>query len=82
MELKDTVKLMQSSNYIDRFKAEYYQLKIRIEKLKAICDKAKRHELDFELNSPLIFLTAQYNAMNDYLRILKRRAEEEEIDLD
>ena len=26
MELKDTVKLMTSSDYEDRFRAEYYQL--------------------------------------------------------
>lgn len=28
-ELKDTIELMNSSDYKDRFKAEYYQLKIR-----------------------------------------------------
>ena len=31
MELKDTVVLMESDNYKDRFKAEYYQTKIRYE---------------------------------------------------
>ena len=34
MELKDTVGMMSSSDYRDRFKDEYYQLKIRYEKLK------------------------------------------------
>ena len=29
-ELKDTIELMNSSDYKDRFKAEYYQLKIDI----------------------------------------------------
>lgn len=29
MELNDTIKLMESDNYRDRFKAEYYQTKIR-----------------------------------------------------
>ena len=33
MELIDTSKLMVSKNYQDRFKAEYYQLKIRRDKL-------------------------------------------------
>ena len=33
MELKDTIDLMISSDYKDRFKAEYYQVKIRVEKL-------------------------------------------------
>lgn len=34
-ELKDTIELMNSSDYKDRFKAEYYQLKIRYTKLHA-----------------------------------------------
>lgn len=39
MELKDTATLMVSSNYKERFKAEYYQLKIRLEKLKCMLQK-------------------------------------------
>lgn len=39
MELKDTVTLMVSSDYKERFKAEYYQLKIRLEKLKCMLQK-------------------------------------------
>ena len=33
MELKDTIDLMTSDDYKDRFKAEYYQTKIRYNKL-------------------------------------------------
>lgn len=33
MELKDTCSLMMSEDYKERFKAEYYQLKIRYAKL-------------------------------------------------
>lgn len=33
MELKDTIELMQSSDYKDRFKAEYFQVAIRLQKL-------------------------------------------------
>lgn len=39
MELKDTAILMVSSDYKERFKAEYYQLKIRLEKLKCMLQK-------------------------------------------
>ena len=39
MELKDTATLMVSSDYKERFKAEYYQLKIRLEKLKYMLQK-------------------------------------------
>lgn len=38
MELKDTIELMKSNDYKDRFKAEYYQLKIRKEKLLKMVD--------------------------------------------
>ena len=34
MELKDTVKMMNSDDYKERFRVEYYQTKIRYEKLK------------------------------------------------
>ena len=34
MELKETIELMQSGDYRERFKAEYLQTKIRHEKLK------------------------------------------------
>ena len=33
MNLNDTVKMMNSANYKERFKAEYWQTKIRYEKL-------------------------------------------------
>lgn len=32
-ELKDTIELMESANYKDRFIAEYWQTKIRYDKL-------------------------------------------------
>ena len=32
MELKDTIELMNSADYKERFKAEYFQTKIRYEK--------------------------------------------------
>lgn len=33
MELKDTIAMMQSEDYKERFKAEYYQIVIRYQKL-------------------------------------------------
>lgn len=35
MELNETVELMNSADYKDRFKAEYFQVKIRHDKLKS-----------------------------------------------
>lgn len=46
-ELKDTIELMNSSDYKDRFKAEYYQLKIRYTKLHAMLVKLEAGKLDF-----------------------------------
>ena len=39
MELNETVELMNSADYKDRFKGEYFQVKIRYDKLKAMCEK-------------------------------------------
>ena len=39
MELKDTVEMMNSSDSKERFKAEYYQTKIRYEKLHSMLIK-------------------------------------------
>ena len=38
-ELKDTIEMMNSADYKERFKAEYAQTKIRYEKLKAFNTK-------------------------------------------
>ena len=45
--LKDTTKLMESDNYIDRFKAEYYQLCIRIKGLSNMLLKNERGNFRF-----------------------------------
>ena len=48
MKLKDTVVMMNSPNYQDRFRAEYWQNEIRLEKLLNLIDKYRRNALDFE----------------------------------
>ena len=81
MTLADTIWLMQSDNYQDRFKAEYYQTAIRKGKLYQIIAHYNDGFLDFELKTPLFILQKQWEAMNEYLEILKARAEIEGIDL-
>ena len=44
MELKDTVALMASADYKERFKAEYYQLVIRFKKLQTMLEKWDKGE--------------------------------------
>lgn len=77
MELKDTIEMMTSGDYRERFKAEYYQLKIRAGKLQSLI----QNDMDLA-NSPKIILERQLNAMLDYLSTLALRAEFEQIDLE
>lgn len=81
MELKDTVKLMNSSDYKERFKAEYLQTKIRYDKLRAMTIKYEAGTLDFEPNCSLEVLKEQLSYMGNYLRMLEIRAEIEQINL-
>ena len=81
MELKDTIKLMNSDDYKERFKAEYYQTKIRYDKLHKMLVKYEARTLDFELSCPSEILEKQACYMGNYLRILEVRAEIEKIEL-
>lgn len=81
MELKDTVELMNSVDYKERFKAEYLQLKIRYEKLRKMCIKYEAGTLNFTPSCSLSLLTAQLVSMGDYLRYLEVRAEIEGVEL-
>ena len=50
MELNKTIEMMTSADYKERFKAEFYQLKIRICKLDHMLLKYKTGELPFKPN--------------------------------
>lgn len=82
IRLKDTAKLMKSKNYKKRFKAEYWQLKIRYEKLETTIARYDCGILDFELTCPIDMLREQLKAMGGYMDILKLRAEKENIKLE
>lgn len=81
MELKDTVDLMNSEDYNDRFKAEYFQTKTRYDKLHKMLVKKAAGTLDFEPKCSVALLTEQKCYMGEYLRVLETRAEIEGIDL-
>ena len=81
MELKDTVALMASDDYKDRFKAEYYQTKIRYDKLDKICCLYEAKKLNFTPSCSLELLTEQKRHMGNYLHCLQVRAAIEEIEL-
>lgn len=79
MELEQTITLMMSPYYKDRFKAEYYQLKIRYGKLRAIIDDWD--DLKFEPKCDKETLITQLDSMKAYLSILELRARIEGIEL-
>ena len=89
-ELKDTVSLMNSADYRERFVAEYWQTKIRYEKLKKFTTKidaanatmydGKKVEMP-EHDCPADLLREQQIIMGRYLNFLEMRAEIEGIEL-
>ena len=81
MELKDTVEMMSSDDFIERFKAEYYQTKIRHDKLHRMTIKYEAGTLSFTPNCSLALLNEQKKHMGLYLHALEVRAEIEGITL-
>lgn len=82
MDLIDTIELMTSEDYKDRFKAEYYQTKIRYDKLHRMCVKLEAGTLDFIPDCPIELLKKQKSAIGNYLYLLEIRAQIEGIDID
>lgn len=81
MELKETIDMMNSADYKERFRAEYYQLVIRKEKLEAMLAKYKAGTLPFTPNCSYEILYEQVVYMKQYQRILEERAWIENVDL-
>ena len=81
MELSATIELMQSADYKERFKAEYYQVNIRSEKLRDMLVKYESGILPFTPSCSLELLKRQYAVMSEYLYLLEVRAKIEEVDL-
>lgn len=81
MELRDTVNMMNSGDYKERFKAEYMQTKIRYEKLHEMVIKYEAKTLNFTPSCSIDLLKEQKKHMGNYLYCLEVRAEIEGIDL-
>lgn len=81
MELKDTIEFMNSGAYQDRFRAEYYQTKIRYDKLHRMIVRHEAGTLEFIPNCPIELLKHQKSMMGQYLYDLEVRAEIEGIEL-
>lgn len=81
MELKETVGLMLSGDYKDRFMAEYYQVATRYKKLRTMLEKWDNGNLDFKPTCPRSTYNMQVKAMTDYIAVLEARAVMEGIEL-
>lgn len=87
LELKDTVNEMISTDYRERFIAEYFQLKIRTERLERFIQRIEASAMSDNVpkpkhDCPLHLLESQLHYMKGYLNNLKLRALIEGIILD
>jgi hypothetical protein len=80
-ELKDTIGMMNSDDYKERFKAEYYQIVIRYQKLNSMLDKWDKNQLEFTPTCPRSTYNMQITAMTDYIAVLEARAVMEGVEL-
>ena len=78
-DLDHTVELMKSADYKDRFKAEYYQLLIRIVKLENMVKNWDK--LTFTPTLGKGVYEAQISSMYTYLNILTIRAAAEDVEI-
>jgi hypothetical protein len=81
LKLSDTVSMMVSDDYKQRFVAEYYQLWIRRSKLQEMIEKWDSGKLDFIPSCPKDVYKDQIYCMNDYITVLECRAKIEGIEL-
>lgn len=79
--LIDTVVLMKSDDYKERFIAEYQQLVIRYNGLKKMLDNWDKGELSFVPSCPRRTYNRQIKSMADYIAVLEVRAVMEDINL-
>ena len=82
MKLNETTEMMNSSDYKERFRGEYLQLKIRMEGLGVMLKKYKAGELNFTPSCSYDLLNGQFKAMDLYASYLEERAEIEKINLE
>ena len=81
MNLQDTVEMMNSSDYKERFKAEYYQLLLRLDRLAGMLIKWENDMLEFTPTCSKETFENQLIFMQGYLNSLRLRAEIEGIDV-
>lgn len=79
MKLNETIEMMNSTEYKERFRAEYIQLKIRMEGLRVMLIKYKNGQLNFTPSCSYDLLNGQLKTMVMYAEYLEERAKIEHI---
>ena len=88
MELRETVEMMTSEDYRERFVGEYWQLKIRRDRLKRFLDRIIASQMtegkveEPAHDCPEELLERQLCTMDEYIDILEKRAAIEGIELE
>ena len=80
-EIREIAHLLISDDYKQRFVGEYWELRIRLEKLEDMLRKEELGVLGFKPDCPIGILRDQAHLMHSYLEILEQRAIYEKIDL-
>ena len=81
LTLDRSAELMLSGDYRARMAAEWAQVTIRLRRLQDMLDAYREGKLDFELTCPITLLREQALVMQEYMDILEKRAELEDIRL-
>ena len=81
MQIKETVPMMNSADYKERFKAEFYQLLIRLDRLTSMLIKWENNTLDLDPKCSKETLETQVIFMKGYVDILLLRSKIEGIEL-
>ena len=82
MQLSETVKMMNSADFKERFRAEYFQLENRIDGLSKMLVDYRAGTLKFTPKCSIKILDGQLNSMIVYRTHLQERAKIEEISLE
>ena len=78
--MEETSEMMKSDDYKERFRAEYLQLCIRLNRLLNMVEAWDQGKLDFTPTCPRSTYDLQIRAMSDYVAILEARAKMEGIE--
>lgn len=82
MKLSETITMMNSSDYKERFRAEYFQLQNRIEAFDKTLAELRQGKLKYDPKCTIKLLDGQMNAMKIYKTHLEEIAKIEKISLE